>query len=123
MKKLDVKLSQEVAKEASKEINNTKKELENNKDAYISFMKDVFNDTREHTKFHKRLIIALFISNILVVLGMIGLNVYHQNALKAMADDNAQKISDFMNQFDFYSEVEIMNEFSDYNQNNLNISK
>lgn len=123
MKKLDVELSQEVAKEASKEINNTKKELENNKDAYISFMKDVFSDTREHTKFHKRLIIALLISNIITIFAMVGLNVYHQNALKSMADDNTQKISDFMNQFDFYSEVEIMNEFSDYNHNNLNIKK
>ena len=56
--KLDVELSQEVAKKASEEINNTKKELENNKDAYIHFLKDVFNDAREHTKFLKKIIIC-----------------------------------------------------------------
>lgn len=123
MKNIDMELSKKVAKEASEKINKTKKELEDNKDAYISFMRDVFDDTRKHTKFNKKLIVGLLISNVVFFFLTIGLAVYSLNLIKKTNDENTQKITEFMNQFDFYSEVEILNELSDYNNNNLNINK
>lgn len=121
--KLDVELSQEVAKKASEEINNTKKELENNKDAYIHFLKDVFNDAREHTKFLKKIIICFIVTLIILVGGTIGVTIYNQNAIRKMADDSIRQFTDFVEAFDFYSEVQILNELSDDNENNLVIHK
>lgn len=138
MKNIDVKLSEEVAKEASKKINCAKKELEENKDSFNLFLRETVNDSREHVAFLKKIVKILLISFIIFAVvavgGLIAMGIYNQHLIKnmaydnsqkmkQMADDNAQKIMDFMNQFDFYSEVEILNELSDYNQNNLNITK
>jgi len=138
MRNIDVKLSEEVAKEASKKINNAKKELEENKDSFNLFLKETIGDSRSHVSFLKKIVRILLISFIVFAVvavgGLIAMGVYNQHLIKSMsddnaqkmkqmADDNAQKMMDFLNQFDFYSEVEIMNELSDYNQNNLNISK
>ena len=120
---LDVELSQEVAKKASEKINNTKKELENNKDAYINFMKDVFNDTREHTKFLKKVVIYFSTALIILIIGIIGLTIYNQNTIKKMADENVKQFTDFVDAFEFYSEVEILNELSDNNENHLVVQK
>ncbi len=123
MKNFDVELSKKVAEEASGKIIKVKKELEENKDAFISFLIDVSKDSHEHSRFLRRVIISLFITITILIGGMIALSIYNQHTIKKMADDNTQKLTDFINQFDFYSEVEILNELSDYNNNNLNITR
>ena len=50
MKNIDVELSQEVAKEASKKINIAKKELEENKDSYNLFLRETVADLRKNLK-------------------------------------------------------------------------
>lgn len=123
MRKLDMELSQEVAKQASEKINNAKKELEDNKDSYIAFMKDMICDSRGHNKFLKTIIVILFVITILLIGGMVGLNIYNQTLIKRMADENTKSMNEFIESFDFYSEVEILNELSDNNTNNLSINK
>lgn len=131
MTNIDVELSQEVAKEASKKINTAKKELEENKDSYNLFLRETVADLRKNLK---KVLIGYIVTVFVFIIAMAVVGIYSEHLVKNMADknahqikemvdDNAQKMSDFMNQFDFYSEVEIMNELSDYNQNNLNITK
>ena len=120
---IDVPLSEHVAKEASQKINKLNNELEDNKDSFILFLKEVVGDSRDHVRFLRKVIIGLFIALCLSIAGLIGLSVYHQYSTNKQSKETTKQIMDFMNQFDFYSEVEILNELSDYNNNNLNIRK
>lgn len=126
MKELDMELSQEVAKQASEKIIKAKKELEENKDSFNLFLKETISDSNENARFVRksnRLLSLLFgIFAIVALCGIILLSMYNQNLVKKMADENAKRMMDFINSTDFYYEVELKNESSDYNYNNL-ISK
>ena len=121
--KLDVPLSEHVAKEASHQINKLSNELNENKDSYIYFLKDVLNDMREHSKFLKRVIASFFIVTVVLICGMVSLNLYNQRLIKTMASENNARLMDFIESTDFYYEVELSNESSDYNTNSLNVTK
>ena len=121
-----MELSQEVAKQASEKIIKAKKELEENKDSFNLFLKETISDSNENARFVRksnRLLSLLFgIFAIVALCGIILLSMYNQNLVKKMADENAKRMMDFINSTDFYYEVELKNESSDYNYNNL-ISK
>lgn len=123
MKNIDVPLSEHVAKEASQQINKLSNELEGNKDSFIFFLKDVVNDGRNHVNFLRKIIGFLFITIIVLILGLIALSVYHQYSTNKQAKESTKQIMDFFNDFDFYSEVELMNEDANFNYNNLNVNK
>lgn len=120
MKNLDMEISQEVAKKASEKINNVKRELEDNKDSYNSFLKDVLHDSRENTRFLKKVIVSLLIVILVLILGMVGLNIYNQNTIKKMSKENMNEFMKFINETDFYYEVDLSNESSNFNYNTIN---
>ena len=65
MKNFDIEISEKVAEEAGKQMNQLKKEIESNKDIKLSILQDAIQDIREQRKFLKSictlLIILLFI--------------------------------------------------------------
>ena len=123
MKRMDMELSKKVAEKASKEINEAKRELEDNKDSYIMFLKDVLNDTRSNTKFLKKTILMMFLAIIIMILAIGGVCVYSQNLIRNIAKENAQQIMDFINSTDFYSEIELLNDTSNYITNDMNVNR
>lgn len=123
MKRMDMELSKKVAEKASKEINEAKRELEDNKDSYIMFLKDVLNDTRSNTKFLKKTILMMFIAIVIMILAIGGVCVYSQNLIRNIAKENTQQIMDFINSTDFYSEIELLNDTSNYITNDMNVNR
>lgn len=119
MKELDMELSQEVAKQAGEKISKAKEELQQNKDSFILFLREMIDDSKEHVKFLRRIIISLLIIILVLISGMVALNIYNQNAIKKMSKENNQQLMDFITQTDFYYEVEMLNEYSDFNYNNV----
>lgn len=123
MKRMDMELSKKVAEKASKEINEAKRELEDNKDSYIMFLKDVLNDTRSNTKFLKKTILMMFLAIVIMILAIGGVCVYSQNLIRNIAKENTQQIMDFINSTDFYSEIELLNDTSNYITNDMNVNR
>lgn len=121
-----MELSQEVAKQAGEKISKAKKELEENKDSFNLFLRETINDSKEHVSFLKKIIKALSVFFAIFIfvamLGLITMGMYNQHLIKKMSDENTKQLMDFINSTDFYYEVELMNENSDHNFNNL-ISK
>ena len=121
-----MELSQEVAKQAGEKISKAKKELEDNKDSFNLFLRETINDSKEHVSFLKKIIKALSVFFAIFILiamfGLISMGMYNQHLIKKMSDENTKQLMDFINSTDFYYEVELMNENSDHNFNNL-ISK
>ena len=126
MKELDMKLSKEVAKEAGEKVAKAKEELEHNKDSFNLFLRETISDSKEQARFQRKIIkvlsIILAIVSIVSICGFIGLGMYNQHLIKKMAQENTQQMMDFINSTEFYYDVELTNENSDFNYNNL-ISK
>lgn len=131
---MDIPISEHVAKEASERVCTIKHELEDNKDSYIAFMKDVLTDSREHSRFLKKVVIIAFIVLGLTIAGVFGLTVYNQRAMKAMADENAKNLTEmakqtteefisFIDGTDFYSEYEMSVENHSLNLGDMNVTK
>lgn len=120
MKRMDMELSKKVAEKASKEINEAKRELEDNKDSYIMFLKDVLNDTRSNTKFLKKTILMMFLAIVIMILAIGGVCIYSQNLIRNITKENTQQIMDFINSTEFIYEVEMNNENSNFNNNEVN---
>lgn len=118
-----MELSQEVAKQAGEKISKAKQELQENKDSFILFLREMVDDSKEHVKFLRRIIVGLLIIVLVLIAGMIALNIYNQHTIKKMAKENNQQLIDFINETDFYYEVELLNEYSNLNTNNLNVTK
>lgn len=123
MKRMDMELSKKVAEKASKEINEAKRELEDNKDSYIMFLKDVLNDTRSNTKFLKKTILMMFLAIVIMILAIGGVCIYSQNLIRNITKENTQQIMDFINSTDFYSEIELLNDTSNYITNDMNVNR
>lgn len=119
---LDMPLSQHVAKEASQQINKLDKELNENKDSFIFFLKDVINDNKQHVKVKNKVICFLCGLVLILILALVGLSIYFINLSNKQAKESTKQFMEFLNESEFYYEVELMNENSDYNFNNL-ISK
>jgi len=107
MENIDVKISEKVAEEASKQMNVLKRELESNKNAHISLLEDILCDSKEQRKFLKSMSISLLIIVFLVIFGSFGLSMYNQLLLKNMSTENTEKIFDFISNTEFNSSVEM----------------
>ena len=122
-KKLDIELSQEVAKQAGEKITKVKEELEENKDSFNLFLRETINDSNENVKFIRksnRVLSILFgVFAIIALCAIVLLSMYNQHLVKQMADENTQRLMDFINSTEFYYDVELTNENSDFNYNNL----
>ena len=121
--KFDVPLSEHVAKEASQQINKLDKELNENKDSYIFFLKDVVNDGKDHVRFLRKIIKGLFVFCIILVLAIVGLTIFSIRNSNKQSKEFNQQLMDFINETDFYYEVELKNESSNFNTNNMNLKK
>lgn len=121
--KIDVPLSEHVAKEASQQINKLDKELNENKDSYIFFLKDVVNDGKDHVRFLRKIIKGLFVFCIILVLAIVSLTIFSIRNSNKQSKEFNQQLMDFINETDFYYEVELKNESSNFNTNNMNLKK
>lgn len=107
MKDLDIEISRKVAEEAGRQMNDLKKEMENDKNAHISLLEDILSDVKEQRRFLKSISISLFILLFIVIAGSFGLSLYNQKLLSDASAQNAEKIFDFISTTDFNSSVEM----------------
>lgn len=100
MNEIDVSLSQEVANQASKEINDLKQTVEANKDAHISLLQDVLGDMRDQRKFLKTISMFLCVLSLVLVCGICVLGVWNQIILKRIAENNVSTFVEFVSSLD-----------------------
>lgn len=107
MRDIDIEISRKVAEEASRQMNDLKKEMESDKNAHISLLEDILSDVKEQRRFLKSISISLFILLFIVIAGSFGLSLYNQKLLADASAQNAEKIFDFISTTDFNSSVEM----------------
>lgn len=123
MKNLDIEISEKVAEEASKQMQQLKKEIDLDKNAHISLLEDILSDVKEQRKFLKSIVISLFILLFIVISGSFGLSLVNQKLLKDCTIENTEKIFDFISTTDFNSSVEMITDNNSENNGSLSISK
>ena len=123
MKNLDIEISEKVAEEASKQMNQLKKEIESNKDVKLSILQDAIQDIREQRKFLKSICSLLIILLFIVVSGSFMLGMYNQKLLKDCTIQNAEKIFEFVSNTDFNFNAEMNTNNDSENNGNMTISK
>ena len=123
MKNLDIEISEKVAEEAGKQMNQLKKEIESNKDVKLSILQDAIQDIREQRKFLKSICALLIILLFIIVSGSFMLGMYNQKLLKDCTIQNAEKIFEFVSNTDFNFNAEMNTNNDSENNGNMTISK
>lgn len=123
MKNLDIEISEKVAEEAGKQMNQLKKEIESNKDVKLSILQDAIQDIREQRKFLKSICALLIILLFVIVSGSFMLGMYNQKLLKDCTIQNAEKIFEFVSNTDFNFNAEMNTNNDSENNGNMTISK
>ena len=123
MKNLDIEISEKVAEEAGKQMNQLKKEIESNKDVKLSILQDAIQDIREQRKFLKSICALLIILLFIIVSGSFMLGMYNQKLLKDCTIQNAEKIFEFVSNTDFNFNAEMNTDNDSENNGNMTISK
>ena len=123
MNNLDIEISEKVAEEAGKQMQQLKREIESNKTAHISLLEDILSDVKEQRKFLKFISISLFILLLVVIIGSFGLSLVNQKFLKDCTVQNTKKMLDFISNTDFNSNIEMITDNNSENNGNLSITK
>ena len=123
MKNFDIEISEKVAEEAGKQMNQLKKEIESNKDVKLSILQDAIQDIREQRKFLKFICSLLIILLFIIVSGSFMLGMYNQKLLKDCTIQNAEKIFEFVSNTDFNFNAEMNTNNDSENNGNMTISK
>lgn len=123
MNSIDIEISEKVAEEAGKQMQQLKREIESNKTAHISLLEDILSDVKEQRKFLKFISISLFILLLVVIIGSFGLSLVNQKFLKDCTVQNTEKMLDFISTTDFNSNVEMITDNNSENNGNLSITK
>ena len=123
MNNIDIEISEKVAEEAGKQMQQLKREIESNKTAHISLLEDILSDVKEQRKFLKFISISLFILLLVVIIGSFGLSLVNQKFLKDCTVQNTEKMLDFISTTDFNSSVEMTTDNNSENNGNLSITK
>lgn len=123
MNNIDIEISEKVAEEAGKQMQQLKREIESNKTAHISLLEDILSDVKEQRKFLKFISISLFILLLIVIIGSFGLSLVNQKFLKDCTVQNTEKMLDFISTTDFNSNVEMITDNNSENNGNLSITK
>jgi hypothetical protein len=123
MNNIDIEISEKVAEEAGKQMQQLKREIESNKTAHISLLEDILSDVKEQRKFLKFISISLFILLLVVIIGSFGLSLVNQKFLKDCTVQNTEKMLDFISNTDFNSNVEMITDNNSENNGNLSITK
>ena len=123
MKNFDIEISEKVAEEAGKQMNQLKKQIESNKDVKLSILQDAIQDIREQRKFLKFICSLLIILLFIIVSGSFMLGMYNQKLLKDCTIQNAEKIFEFVSNTDFNFNAEMNTNNDSENNGNMTISK
>ena len=123
MDNIDIEISEKVAEEAGKQMQQLKREIESNKTAHISLLEDILSDVKEQRKFLKFISISLFILLLVVIIGSFGLSLVNQKFLKDCTVQNTEKMLDFISTTDFNPNVEMITDNNSENNSNLSITK
>lgn len=123
MKNLDIQISEKIAEEASKQMNQLKKEIESNKDVKLSILQDAIQDIREQRKFLKSICALLIILLFIIISGSFMLGMFNQKLLKDCTIQNAEKIFEFVSNTDFNFNAEMNTNNDSENNGNMTISK
>lgn len=123
MKNLDIEISEKVAEEASKQMNQLKKEIESNKDVKVSILQDTIQDIREQRKFLKSICALLIILLFIIISGSFMLEMFNQKLLKDCTIQNTEKIFEFVSNTDFNFNAEMNTNNDSENNGNMTISK
>lgn len=123
MKNFDIEISEKVAEEAGKQMNQLKKQIESNKDVKLSILQDAIQDIREQRKFLKFICSLLIILLLIIVSGSFMLGMYNQKLLKDCTIQNAEKIFEFVSNTDFNFNAEMNTNNDSENNGNMTISK
>ena len=123
MKNFDIEISEKVAEEAGKQMNQLKKEIESNKDIKLSILQDAIQDIREQRKFLKSICALLIILLFIIISGSFMLGMYNQKLLKDCTIQNAEKIFEFVSNTDFNFNAEMNTDNDSENNGNMTISK
>ena len=123
MNNIDIEISEKVAEEAGKQMQQLKREIESNKTAHISLLEDILSDVKEQRKFLKFISISLFILLLVVIIGSFGLSLVNQKFLKDCTVQNTEKMLDFISTTNFNSNVEMITDNNSENNGNLSITK
>lgn len=99
-KEVDLKLSEEVANQAGKEINELKKEVNICKDVQLSLLQDVLGDVRDQRSFLKKLCIILCAFVFMMLVGIVTISISNQKILSDVSYRNVEKILDFLEKAD-----------------------
>lgn len=120
---LDIEISEKVAQEASRQMQQLKKEIEQDKNAHISLLEDVLSDVKEQRKFLKSISISLFILLFIVIAGSFGLSLYNQRILKDCTVENTEKIFEFISTTEFDSSIEMQTDNDSTNYGSITVQK
>lgn len=120
---LDIEISEKVAQEASRQMQQLKKEIEQDKNAHISLLEDVLSDVKEQRKFLKSISISLFILLFIVIAGSFGLSLYNQKILKDCTVENTEKIFEFISTTEFDSSIEMQTDNDSTNYGSITVQK
>ena len=123
MKNFDIEISEKVAEEAGKQMNQLKKEIESNKDIKLSILQDAIQDIREQRKFLKFICSLLIILLFIAISGSFMLGMFNQKLLKDCTIQNAEKIFEFVSNTDFNFNAEMNTNNDSENNGNMTISK
>ena len=123
MKELDIEISERVAEEAGKQMQQLRKEIESDKNAHISLLEDILSDVKEQRKFPKFISISLFILLFIVTIGSFALGVYNQKLLKDCTIQTTEKIFEFISTTDFNFNAEMNTDNNSEINGNMTISK
>ena len=120
---LDIEISEKIAEEASRQMQQLKKEIEQDKNAHISLLEDVLSDVKEQRKFLKSISISLFILLFIVIAGSFGLSLYNQKILKDCTVENTEKIFEFISTTEFDSSIEMQTDNDSTNYGSITVQK
>ena len=98
MKDIDISLSENVARQSAKEINELKKE--NRNDIQLSILQDILGDVRDQRGFFKKLCVILCIFIFMLIIGFISLGVHNQKILKDISTENTELYLNFLQKAD-----------------------
>ena len=118
---LDIEISEKIAEEASRQMQQLKKEIEQDKNAHISLLEDVLSDVKEQRKFLKSISISLFILLFIVIAGSFGLSLYNQKILKDCTVENTEKIFEFISTTEFESSVQMQTDNDSTNYGSITV--
>lgn len=120
---VDLELSKKVAEESAKQIREVVNELEHNKDGYIMFLKDSNSDKKEEVRSSRRTIHWCFITILVLIIALFSVSIACLFIVKNMSDETNGRILKFMEEAEFYTEVELQTDNASFNSGGINLYK